>query len=95
MTAHEAFLHGIEPAVDLETLDRADAAAAGHHCEHGAGLHRFTVHFDDAGAAVTRVAAPVGSGEPQLIPQEVDKQCPGLDLGGDRLAVDSHVDLHR
>ena len=95
VTAHEAFLHRVEVAVDLKTLHRADAAATGHRCEHGAGLHWFAIHFDDAGAAVTRVAAPVGSGEPQLIPQKMHKQCPGLDLGGDRLAVDGHVHLHR
>ena len=95
VTPHEAFLHRVQEAVDLKTLDRADAAAAGHRCEHGAGLHRFAVHFDDAGAAVAGVAAPVGSSEPQLIPQKMHEQCPGLDLGGGRLAVDGHVHLHR
>jgi hypothetical protein len=37
----------------------------------------------------------MGPGEPQLIPQEVYEQRPGLDVGGDRLAVDGHVHLHR
>ena len=95
VTLHEAFLHGVEPPVDLEALDRADAAATGHRREHGAGLHRFAVDVDDAGAAVTGVAAPMGPGEPQLVPQEMHEQHPGFDLGGHRLAVDGHVHLHR
>ena len=87
--------HGSEaPAVHLEALHRADAVATGHRREHRAGLHRFAVHFHDAGAAVARVATPMGPGEPQLIPEEMHEQRPRLDVGGDRLAVDGHGDLH-
>ena len=50
-----------------------------HRRQHGAGLHRFAVDVDDAGAAVAGVTAPVSSGEPQLIPQEVHEQHARLD----------------
>jgi hypothetical protein len=37
----------------------------------------------------------MGSGEPQLIPQEMHQQHPRLDIGGHRLAVHGHAHLHR
>ena len=37
---------------------------------------------DHTGAAVAGVAAPVRSGEPQLVPQEMHEQHPRLHLGG-------------
>ena len=58
----------------LEALDGAHRVAAGHGGQHRARLHRLAVDVDDAGAAVAGVTAPVGSGEPQLIPQEVHEQ---------------------
>ncbi len=63
-------------------------AAVGLHREDGAGLHRPAVQEDGAGAAVRRVAADVGAGEPQVLADEVDEQQARLDVGLVLLAVD-------
>src|SRR5262245_31942356 len=90
----EALLHRIEPAVDLERLDRTDLVALRHRGEDGARLHGRAVHQDDAGAAVGGVAAPVGTGEAGRFADEMDEEVAGLDLAGHGLAVDRYRDAH-
>src|SRR4029450_13268246 len=48
-----------------------------------------------AGPAAGGVAADVGAGEAEPVPQEVHQQQPWLDLGRALLPVDDHGDLHR
>ncbi len=91
---HEPLLDGVELGALLEVLDGAHLAAAGHRGEHRARLHRLAVHPDHARAAVAGVAAPVGPGEAEVVPQVVHEQQPALDLAGDLVAVDGHRHLH-
>ncbi len=90
----EALLHRVQLPVDLERLHGADLVAGGHRREDRAGLDRLVVHEHDAGAAVGRVAAPVGAGEVERLAQEVHEQLARLDVARHRLAVHGHRDVH-
>jgi hypothetical protein len=72
----------------VDALDRGDPAAIGLRGEHGAGLDRDPVEFDRTGTALGRVAAHVGAGEPQLVPQEVHEQGPSRERFGVFVAID-------
>src|SRR6476619_7915947 len=52
VTLHEPLLDGVEPAVNFETLDCADAVTGRHSSEHRAGMHGFAVELDDTRATV-------------------------------------------
>src|SRR3990172_142456 len=84
---HEAFLDGVEVSVLGQTLHRRDLGAVGLDREHGATLDRASVHEHGAGAAGSRVAADVRSGEVQLLADEVDEEKPGFHLPGVGLPV--------
>src|SRR3954447_4071833 len=90
----EALLHGVELAVGLERLDRADLVALAHRREDRAGLDRLAVHEHDAGAAVGGVTAPVGAVELGVLADVVDEQAARLDVVGDVLAVEADGDVH-
>ena len=68
-------------------------AAVGLDGEHRARLGALAVDVDRAGAAVARVAADVGAGQPEVVAQEVDEQEAGLDIGLVGLAVDGDRDV--
>src|SRR6266849_5034174 len=87
----EALLDRVQLAVLGEPFDRHDVGAVGLDGEHVARLHRLAVHDDRAGAALARVAAHVGPGQPDVLSDVVDEQQARLDLVGDRLAVDRHL----
>ena len=90
----EALLDRVEPAVDLERLDRADLVALAHRRQDRARLHRLAVHQHHAGAAVGRVAAPVRAGQARRVADEVDEQLARLDVARDLLAVDRDRQFH-
>ena len=50
------------------------SGAVGLHREEGTGLHRLAVQEDGACTALARVAADVGAGQPEMVPQEVDEK---------------------
>ena len=83
----ERGLHRVELAVGGHALDGGDGAAVGLDREHRAGLHGQAVEQDGAHAAAGRVAAHVGATEAEDLPDVVDEQHAGLDLGGARRAV--------
>src|SRR2546427_219216 len=87
----EALLDRMQLAVLREALDRRDGGAVGLDREHRARLHRLAVHEDHARAALARVAADVGSGEPDDLPDVVHQQKARLDLVTRFLAVDRHL----
>ena len=62
--------------------------AVGLDGEHRARLGALAVDVDGAGAAVARVAADVGAGQPEDVAEEVDEQEARLDVGLAGLAVD-------
>src|SRR5215211_7022768 len=90
----EALLHRVELAVALERLDRADLMALGHRREDRARLDRLAVHQHHAGAAVGRVAAPVGAGQAGVLADEVHEQPARLDVARNALAVEADGDVH-
>ena len=60
----EAFLQRVQRAVGRgHAFDGADLGAVRLHGEHGAGLHRFAIEIDGAGAAMAGVAADMRAGE--------------------------------
>ena len=60
----ESLLQHVQRAVGRgHALDGADIGAVRLHREHGAGFHRLAVEIDRAGAAMTRIAADMGTGE--------------------------------
>ena len=45
-------------------------------------LHGLTIHMDRASAALAGIAADVGTGEPQVLAQQLDEQAARLHLDG-------------
>jgi hypothetical protein len=75
-----------------EPLDGRDLGAVGLWREQHAALHRRAVQEHGAGAAVPGVAADVGSGQVEVVADEVDEQLARLDLALVALAVDRQPD---
>src|SRR5512135_2390708 len=89
----ERLLHGVELPVRREALDRRDLRAVGLDREHRAGLDGLAVEEHGARSALARVAADVGPGQAQRLPEVVDEEQPRLDLVAAAGAVDG--DRHR
>jgi hypothetical protein len=84
----ERLLQRRQLAVRGETLDRRDPGAVRLHRQKHAALHGLAVEVHRARPAVTRVAADVRAGEPEIVPDEVHEEATRLDLHLDLLAVD-------
>ena len=84
----ERLLERMEGGAVGHALDGPDLAAVGLDGEHRARLGALAVDVDGARAAVARVAADVGAGQPEVVAQEVDEQEARLDVGLVGLAVD-------
>ena len=69
--SQNACCSGWRPSLGREALDRRDADAVGLDREHRAALHGVAVDVDGAGAALARVAADVGAGELEVLPDEL------------------------
>src|SRR5215468_6545488 len=89
----EALLHRMQLSALLEAFDRTHLRTVCLHCEHRARLHRLTVEYHGAGAAMRGVAADVGTREAQPLPDEMNQQQPRLDFGGVRGPIYGHSDL--
>jgi len=76
-----------------EPLDRGELAAVKLHRKEQAGAHRVTIEQHGAGAADAVLAADVGTGEPELVAQEVAQQQARLDAALVQPAVDPDLDL--
>src|SRR6476660_4651771 len=63
----ERLLEGMQRRAVDHALDRPDLGAVRLDREHGAGLRAAAVHVNGAGAAVARVAADVGAGQPEHV----------------------------
>ena len=79
-----------------EPFDRGDRPPLGLNRQDVATLHRVPVEMDGAGAALRGVAADVGAGEVELVPQHVDQEIPGLgvDLPGRSVDLQCDGSLH-
>jgi hypothetical protein len=71
-----------------QRLYRGDLMPIGLNREHQAGADRFTVELHRAGPANPMLAADMGTGQPQFMPQEIAQQQPRLHLPRRGLSVD-------
>jgi hypothetical protein len=76
-----------KPHCRSEAFDRLHLVPVGHHRKRGAGLHRFAVEMHHAGAALRRVAADMGTGQPEILAEELHQQRAGIDIGGYGITV--------
>src|SRR5580658_4594181 len=85
-------LQRAQPAVRGQPLDRRYLAAGGLDRQHQARAHRPAVDDDRARTADPVLAADVGAGEIEVIPQEVRQRLARLRRAGACRAVDPHGD---
>src|SRR3954464_11913705 len=76
----EPLLDRVELPVSLERLDGADLVALAHRRECRARLERLAVHEDHACAAVRGVAAPMRTGQPGRVADEMHEERARLDI---------------
>jgi hypothetical protein len=70
-----------------DALDRGQGGAVGLNGEHHARFGGLSVEHHRTGAAVAGLAPHMGTGEQELLAEEVDQQGTGLDVGVDGVAV--------
>jgi hypothetical protein len=75
-----------------QALDRVDRCSVRLNGQDRARLHGAAVEVHSACATLSRVAADVRARDAEVIPQEVDKQLPRLNLSLPPRAVDSNGD---
>src|SRR5512147_385658 len=69
----ERILHRVQGVAPGQSLDRGDLAPLGLHGQHGTALHRAAVDQDGTGAALRGIAADMGAGEIEVVPERVDQ----------------------
>ena len=90
----KGLLQRVERAVGGgQPFDRGDLATVHLHAEQQTRAHRLAVDEHRAGAAHSVLAADVGAGQPELVPQQVREQQPRLDAQPVHRAVDADLDV--
>src|SRR5436190_2834193 len=93
LVLHERLLNRVQLLrAGAQPLDGRDLAPVGVRRENAARLHRLPVHHHRARPAAPRPTADVGPRQPQLLPEHVRQDHPGVDLQPVGLLVDR--DLH-
>ena len=91
----ECRLHGVQGAIGLgQAFDGGDLSALRLERQHIAGLDALTIDDHGARPALGCIAAHVGAGQVQRLPEHLDQKGVGLNLQGDWLVVHVHVQLH-
>ena len=88
----ECLLQRGEGAVTRQSLDRRNRRPISLGGEHQAAPHGLAVDLDRAGATHTVRATDVGSGQMEMVADEVDQQQSSLDLALVGPPIDSDVD---
>jgi hypothetical protein len=88
----KAFLNGVQHGALRQALDGGDGAAIALNRQVRAALDGLPVDVDGTGAAMTGFAAYVGTGQIELLSQEMDQQGAGLNGLLLPAAVDGNVD---
>src|SRR6266850_6607460 len=88
----ERELHRVQLAAPRQALDGGDAGAVQLRDELQAGVHPLAVDDHGASPALPQVAALLGAGEAQVLPQGVEQDDARLDAQGAGLAV--HQQAH-
>ncbi|MCY1229087.1 hypothetical protein D9M72_414420 [compost metagenome] len=86
----EGCLNGMQLAVCGQSFDGGDLRARRLRGEGGTALHRPSVHMDDTGAALRRVAADMGAGQSEIFAYELHQQCAVVAMTAHLTAVDRH-----
>src|SRR5271165_801601 len=90
----EGLLHRMQRPIGIgETLDGEHIRPLDLPDEYGARLHGLAVDMHDAGAALRRVAAHMGAGEPQVLAQKLHQQRARVDITGDGFTVHRQGDV--
>jgi hypothetical protein len=84
----ERLLQGLKLSVCRQPFHGLDARSVGLDGEHHAALDRDPVDDHGAGTAVAGVAADVGPGQVEIVPNEVHEQATHLDVALMAFAVD-------
>ena len=69
----ERLLDEMELSIGCQAFDGRDFRSIGLYGQEGAGFARLAIQEDHAGAALAGVAAGMGSGEMEVITEEIDK----------------------
>src|SRR3989442_7581435 len=77
----------MDPTVRREALDCRDLPAVGLDREHRARFDGMAVQEDGARAAMARITTDVGSGEPEIVPNEIHEQYARLDRPRERPGI--------
>ena len=88
----EALLHGVQLAIARQAFNRGDFGAVGLHGEHGAGLGRFAIEQDGAGAADTGFATDMRPRQAAEVAEKMDEEHSRLDFMLMRSSVDANVE---
>ena len=89
---HKGLLQRMQRPRRTQPLDGGDFAAFVLHRQGEAAVDAFAVHQHGAGAARALVAALLGPGELQMLPQKVEQRC--ADIGRDLLIVSVDLEPH-
>jgi len=84
----EGLLHGMERAVGGKPLDRGDLGTVLHDDERQARYDTASVDEHRAGAALAVIAALLGAGQIEAVPQRIEQGRPRRDLEQPFDAVD-------
>jgi hypothetical protein len=90
MIVPKCLLHRVKRAARRHPLNRHHVRLGSLNCEYRARFNGLAIYVNDAGAALTRVAANVRSGETQCVAEEVNQESAILDIGAPFLSVYSH-----
>ena len=90
----EGFLDRMEGFRCPKTLDRGDLGVLVHYRQGQAGIDAAAIHQNGAGAALAFVAALLGAGQPQTVPQGVKQGHARFDTQMVAFAVDGQRDRH-
>lgn len=88
----ERLLNRVKPAVVGQPLDRCDSVAIRLHGQHQARADGIVVEEHGTGAADPVFTSDVGSGQPEILAEEVAQEQAGFDEALARRAVDGHRD---
>ena len=78
----------MELTVVAQALDRGDVGTLRLHGEDRAGLDRTAVEMHGACTALSGIAANMGTGEMELVADQLDQEGPGINVDLDGATVD-------
>src|SRR5713101_102312 len=87
--AHKCGLHWVEIAIFFQTLDGRDLVARMHHGERQAAVDALSIDDHGAGAALSLVAALLGTGQPEMLAQRIEQRYARIEIESMAPSIDS------